>query len=312
LSGTVLLPGVSVRPSPVKFGSLQDGALGGLHTITVSNPGQAPLKIFHTAIVGLTPGNFRKGTDRCALHTIQPEGACTVNVRFAPHGRGARKAQLRFGTNAGPGGSFAYVYAGLTGTAVAPPHVIGLRGAVGCTIARLSWRTPDAPRLLGVRVVRNGSRIPRSPGDGTIVRHSSGFLQNGGLTQLHTYYYAVYGVYSAWDSERLVFSRPAVVTLTTGRVCTPLNGSVISDLTPFVDWTPYGRNPRYSIRLVHSGRTILIAFPRRTAFQIPSRWTYGGASHSLARGAVYFLYVYAYTRAFPNGRWIGQTTFAER
>src|SRR5205823_8613514 len=144
-------------------------------------------RIFRTAIVGLAPGSFRKGIDRCAGHTIQPEGACTVNVRFAPHGRGARKAQLRLGTNAGPGETFAYVYAGLTGTAVAPPHVTGLRGAVGCTIARLAWHTPDAPRLLGVRVVRNGSRIPRGPGDGKILRHSSGFLQNGGLTQLHTY-----------------------------------------------------------------------------------------------------------------------------
>jgi hypothetical protein len=311
LNGTVQQAGIAFTPPEGwNFGPQQNGTLSSIRTITVQNTGAGPLHIFGTAIVGTNYLNFVKGTDTCANTTVQNGGQCSVVVRFSPNSVGAKSALLRVASDAGTA-DFGYVYANLSGTGTYPPTVVGLRGAVGCHAARLTWTNPSAPRLLRVQVVRNASHVPHGPTDGTVLQHQVGLLSDTGLAQLRTYNYAVYGVYSAWNSERLVYSRAGVRSLHTGRVCTPMNGSIIHDLTPFVDWTPYGTNPRYAIRVVRSGTTILVRYTTATGFQIPTSWTYNGATHRLAKGSSYYAYVYAYTSAYPTGRWIGQTHFTE-
>ena len=318
LHGVVSLSDIQINPATgLNFRSQQDGTLSSPRTIAVTNKGNGPLNIFGTRIVARSrtaARNFVIGTaSNCAGTRLGPNETCVISVRFAPHGRRSRSAKVRIASDVGKSDLF-YSYVNVSGTGVAPPGVSGLRGAVGCTAARLTWVNPDgAPRFLRTRIVRNARRAPRGPGDGMALRHRSSSLTDSPLQQLHTYYYGVWGVYRAWDSDRLVYSKGAIRTLRTGRVCTPMNGSVISDLTPLVDWTAYSSSVRlYAIRVVKNGDTILIRFPKRTSFQFQRSWTYGGKSHSLVHGGTYYAYVYAYTRTHPNGRWIGQTKFTER
>ena len=317
LHGVVSLSDIQINPATgLNFRSQQDGTLSSPRTITVTNKGNGPLNIFGTRTVALSRTAARSfvigNASNCAGTRLGPNETCVISVRFAPHGRRSRSAKVRIASDVGKSDLF-YSYVNVSGTGVAPPGVSGLRTAVGCTASRLTWVNPDAARFLRTLIVRNARRAPRGPRDGTVVRHRSSSLTDSPLQQLHTYYYGVWGVYRAWDSDRRVYSKGAIRNVRTGRVCTPMNGSVISDLTPLVDWTAYSSSVRlYAIRVVKNGDTILIRFPKRTSFQFQRSWTYGGKSHSLVHGGTYYAYVYAYTRTHPNGRWIGQTKFTER
>jgi hypothetical protein len=92
----------------------------------------------------------------------------------------------------------------------------------------------------------------------------------------------------------------------------PRNGSLISDLSPPVDWTPYPGARYYAYILQRFGHTILVRYPKHSQTTLPSSWTINGQSKSIEHGATYTLYLYAYTSGRPNGFLIGQTTFTER
>ena len=77
-------------------------------------------------------------------------------------------------------------------------------------------------------------------------------------------------------------------------------------------WLSRRRRSRYAIRVVRDSTTILGRYPKQTSFQFSSSWSWDGQRRSLQRGADYYVYVYAYTKGFPNGRWIGQTHFRIR
>jgi hypothetical protein len=97
-----------------------------------------------------------------------------------------------------------------------------------------------------------------------------------------------------------------------GRICQPRDGGLISDLTPKVDWTSYAGAKSYAFILQHGSSTLLVRYPRRSFYQFARSWTYNHARHSLARGATYHFYLYAYTRTHRNGVIIGHTTWTER
>ena len=163
-------------------------------------------------------------------------------------------------------------------------------------------------------MVRNRDHEPTSPTDGTVLTHGTGTLSDSKLVMLNTYHYAVFAVYTAYDdAERLINAKPAVIGLFTSRVCSPMNGASIADLTPLVDWNPFTAGSTYAIRLVNSGgTTINVKYPTMTQFQILASWSYGGATRRLGSGQTYTCYVYAYNSQYPVGRLIGFTKFTER
>jgi len=238
---------------------------------------------------------------------VQPGNTCTVNVRFAPRKAEPRGADLVVANDAG-----ADLHVSLTGTGVPPTDVGGFRTAAGCTDVALRWVRPNDPKLRGVRVIRNRTRMPRGPGDGTVVKHGP----NGGIDDdprtFRTYNYAVFAAYSSWDGQRIVYSEGVRARVRTQRVCKPRNGAEIRDLTPNVDWVPAPRARGYAFILQRSGNTILVRYPRRSEATIPKQWRYGGSTRSLQRGATYSFYVYAYTAKRPSGFLIGQTTWKNR
>ncbi len=311
ITGTVLIPGIAASPANgLGFEQLPVGRLSNASTVTITNRGNANLHIGSIVIGGVNYKSFRLGLQSCTQGAISPGDTCTVNVRFAPTKLGSRVASLLVRNDAN--GSASTLNLALTGVGVRPPAVLALHGSAGCTSTRLTWATPDATGFLRVQVVRNAAHDPRGPFDGVVLAHTPGALTNGGLTQFHIYHYAVYAVYTAFDRSRLVYSAGAFSTLHTGRVCTPRNGALISDLSPTVDWTPYAGARSYAYILQRSGRTILVRYPKLSQVTLPSSWTFNGQAKSIQRGGVYSFYVYAYTAGRPRGFLIGQTLFTER
>lgn len=310
ISGVVRVPGIGL-PLDMTFEPLQDGRLGPAHVITMRATDGA-LRIEGSRLAGTNSRSFIKTVDNCAGARLSPNDSCDIVVRFSPRGHGAKTARLIVRSNAGPGNDLVDAAVSLSGQALIPPRAANLNAAAGCHRIHLTWNKPEAFRYKTARIVRNRFHVPRGPYDGTIVPHGSGVADDSPLTQLATFNYAVYGVYTAWNGPRKIYSPRAIRVVRTGRVCQPLNGGTIRDLTPKVDWTPFGSRSRYAIRVVRDSTTILGRYPKQTSFQFSSSWSWDGQRRSLQRGADYYVYVYAYTKGFPNGRWIGQTHFRIR
>jgi hypothetical protein len=310
ITGTVLIPGISSDPTSMGFELLPVGRLSNPITAVITNEGQANLHIPSIAIGGLNYKSFRLGQQTCTLAPIPAGDTCTINVRFSPTKLGSRVASLLVRNDAG--GSASTLNVALTGTGVRPASVTALRAAAGCTDARLTWRNPDAIGFVRVQVVRNSAHTPRGPFDGVILKHTAGALTDTGLTQFHSYHYALYAVYTSFDHSHLVYSAGSAAALRTGRICTPRNGSLISDLSPPVDWTSFGGARYYAYILQRFGHTILVRYPKHSQTTLPSSWTFNGQSKSIQHGGTYSFYLYTYTRSRPKGFLIGQTVFTER
>jgi hypothetical protein len=83
----IAAPVLRATPSAVSFGDTVVGSAR-IATVGVRNPGAAPVSI---GTVGLqAPGDFRILRDRCAGATLQPGGACELEVEFEPAGAGAK------------------------------------------------------------------------------------------------------------------------------------------------------------------------------------------------------------------------------
>jgi hypothetical protein len=306
LTGTTLIPGISSSPLSLGFEALPVGRLSSPITATITNTGQANLHIGSIAIGGLNYKSFRLGIQTCTQAAIPPGDTCTVNVRFAPTKLGARVATLLVRNDA------TTLSVALTGTGVRPQSVTALRAATGCTDVRLTWRNPNAIGFVRVQVVRNSAHTPKGPFDGVIIKHTAGALTDTGLNQFQSYHYALYAVYTSFDHSHLVFSAADTAAVRTGRICRPRNGSLISDLSPAVDWTPYRGAHYYAYILQRFGHTILVRYPKRSQTTVPSSWTFNGQSKSIQHGGVYSFYLYAYTSGRPRGFLIGQTVFTEQ
>jgi hypothetical protein len=138
---TVLLntsaPVVTRSAAELIFPSQAATTIGDAQPLTITNTGDAPLRIARADVVGADADDFVVGTDTCSRETLPAAGACSVRVRFAPTAPGARAATLRLTSNA------ATSDVALSGTAVVPPSTErGPAGAGGQNGAR----GPAGPR----------------------------------------------------------------------------------------------------------------------------------------------------------------------
>jgi hypothetical protein len=306
LQGNALLPNIQATPATVSFPDVALGRVTSVTHVIITNTGTADLNISGLHLAG-NARSFVLGRQTCTGSAIAPSGTCRVNVRFAPRKLGGRLATLVVANDAGPDLSV-----GLGGNGVAPADASNLRAATSCESVRLTWRAPDASGFSSVVLVRNSKRYPRNPGDGARVKHRTGLANDTAPRQFHTYRYTLFAMYHSWDHSRTYHSPGLRVKVHLGRICQPRDGGLISDLTPKVDWTSYAAARSYAFILQRGSSTLLVRYPRRSFYQFARSWTYNHARHSLARGATYHFYLYAYTRTHRNGVIIGHTTWTER
>ncbi len=136
------------------FGEVRLGTTGDEQTIRISNQGEQALRLDAAVLAGEAAGEFRIAGDGCAGLELESLAECAVRLAFAPAGRGARRAQVRFGNNT-PGSPQTVP---LIGVGVAPeltvePSEIDLgRQNVGSTGAPVGIRLGNrgtAPLQLG-------------------------------------------------------------------------------------------------------------------------------------------------------------------
>jgi virginiamycin B lyase len=99
LGVAVSVPAASVSPSSSSFPSAPVGVVSGSgQALTVSNDGQADLRVSGLSFTGTDPNDFFVGANTC-LGPIAPGESCQVTVDFAPQELGARSATLDIATN---------------------------------------------------------------------------------------------------------------------------------------------------------------------------------------------------------------------
>ncbi len=132
LTGTGAAPAVSFSPPSLIFGDQLTNTTSASQTITVSNPGLAPLQIQNFAVSGANAGDFAQ-TNNCGS-SLAAGANCTVTVTFTPS-----LGWTRMGTIL------------LTDNALGSPHLMGLSGTgVGNgTLALSTSSLTFAGQLLG-------------------------------------------------------------------------------------------------------------------------------------------------------------------
>ena len=104
LTGTSIVPVVSVSPTSLAFGSVPIRTTSASQAVTVSNTGTIPLVISSIAIGGINTSRFAQ-TNNCPIGGtgLAPGFSCTVNVTFGTTLLGPASATLNVRDNA-PGG----------------------------------------------------------------------------------------------------------------------------------------------------------------------------------------------------------------
>ncbi|HEY8199803.1 MAG TPA: choice-of-anchor D domain-containing protein [Actinomycetota bacterium] len=97
ITGLGIAPVVTFSPPGVSFGILPMGIISSPTAITVSNSGNAPLRIGRATIGGANASDFAKSADTCSGASLSPGTSCSVGVTFTPSAAGSRTARLDIG-----------------------------------------------------------------------------------------------------------------------------------------------------------------------------------------------------------------------
>ncbi len=93
VTGTQLVPVISVMPIQVDFGTVTVGTPSAV-TVTVTNTGDGNLNIGSLSITGSDSGVFDVHNDDCSGRTLSPSGQCLFDAVFSPLSAGVRSADL--------------------------------------------------------------------------------------------------------------------------------------------------------------------------------------------------------------------------
>jgi hypothetical protein len=94
LSGTGLVPDISVSPLSLVFGVVTPGQQSAAGKVTVTNVGSADLHLGAVILDGVDRDQFFLSSDACGGMTLSPGGTCSIEVIFAPAGPLDKRAQI--------------------------------------------------------------------------------------------------------------------------------------------------------------------------------------------------------------------------
>jgi hypothetical protein len=101
LSGTGGVPGVSVSPPSISYGTVAIGTSSSPTIVTVTSNGTSGLSVTGVAIGGTNAAEFSKSSDTCTGTTVPTGSTCTFRVTFSPTTGGAKSGTATVSTNAG-------------------------------------------------------------------------------------------------------------------------------------------------------------------------------------------------------------------
>lgn len=87
-------PAPSFSEDPFVVEKVRVGESGELQTLTIRNVGERPMPIGVLSLVGEDAGEFTMEEDGCGNRLLQPQGDCTVQLRFVPQAMGRRQTWL--------------------------------------------------------------------------------------------------------------------------------------------------------------------------------------------------------------------------
>jgi sugar lactone lactonase YvrE len=102
-TGTAGTPAIDLYPLPIDFGQLPVMTAGTPITVSLEDPGTAPLTEIGISITGANAGDYTE-TDTCSGATVDPfpgTAYCSVTVNFTPTAAGPRIATLNLTSNGG-------------------------------------------------------------------------------------------------------------------------------------------------------------------------------------------------------------------
>ena len=132
-------------PSSMTFADTVDGAPSAVQTVSLSNPGDAPLTLTGGGVVNVP--QFVISNDTCALAgTIAPGATCTVDIAFNATSPEPVGGVLGFTTSVG---SRSVLLRGNAPKASADPGTVNLTAAVGSTSAPTPVRLTNGVKATG-------------------------------------------------------------------------------------------------------------------------------------------------------------------
>jgi FG-GAP-like repeat len=163
---------IETEPSGVTFSARPLGSLSAARTFTVISTGDRALRPSRVQTVGAARDDYLIVEDTCTGEVIAPGATCSVAIRFAPQGPGAREANLQVLSDAplrdmvlnGTGGVSPAGAAGPTGPAgpAGAPGAPGLPGAAGPP-GPGGPPGPDGGRLVAAFAADRHRTRPRRP-----------------------------------------------------------------------------------------------------------------------------------------------------
>jgi trimeric autotransporter adhesin len=143
-------PGLALDAIVLDLGAQGLATTGAARTATVTNNGQADLKISKVSATGSNAADIVLG-GTCAGATVAPAATCTVTVALKPSALGPRSASVEIASNA-PGGT-ATLSVGGVGIATAAPELTLSQPSIG--FGQVSMGTTSVPR--SVTLTNTGS-----------------------------------------------------------------------------------------------------------------------------------------------------------
>ena len=168
LTGVGLAANASLTPGVVDFGSQPLGTAGPSQSFTLTDESTAGLEIGTVGVTGPDADQFRIAADPCTETALAPGSSCSIGVRFAPDGGGAKSATLRVRTSAG------VRTAALGGEGIAAPAPEATTPtAARCVVPRLRGRKLSTSRRVlaasGCRAGRVQARKAASAKPGKVI-----------------------------------------------------------------------------------------------------------------------------------------------
>jgi hypothetical protein len=138
-------PGLALDAIVLDLGAQGLATTGAARTATVTNNGQADLKIGKVSATGTNAADIVLG-GTCAAATVAPAATCTVTVALKPSALGPRSASVEIASNA-PSGT-ASLSVGGVGVAIAAPELTLSQPSIGFGL--VSMGTTSIPRTVTV------------------------------------------------------------------------------------------------------------------------------------------------------------------